>query len=128
VRARHLIFLLAICIACFLLPCLAGQAGEETGACPKPFIKSIFPWVGKPGDVVVIQGERFGTPPGEVLFTEGINSPLDLIFTPHAKAEISSWTYHHIWVIVPKSATSGPVFVRVHCGAESNKRDFTVNK
>jgi len=31
-------------------------------------------------------------------------------------------------VIVPKSAASGPIFVRVHCGEKSNKRDFTVNK
>jgi hypothetical protein len=126
-KARHLIFLFVL-LACLLHPSHAGQAGEEAGACPKPFIKSISPWTGKPGDMVMIQGERFGSPPGEVLFAEGINSPLDLIFTPHAKAEISSWTYHRIWVTVPKSAATGPVFVRVHCGAKSNKRDFTVNK
>jgi hypothetical protein len=111
-----------------LLPCLAGQAGEEAGACPKPFIKSIFPWAGKPGDLVIIQGVRFGTPRGEVLFTEEINSPLDLIFAHTVKAEIVSWTYRRIWVTVPKSASTGPVFVRVHCGSKSNKQDFTVNK
>ena len=126
-KARHLIFLLLL-LACFLLPSHAGQAEEGAGVCPKPFIKSIFPSTDKPGDLVTIQGMRFGMPRGEVLFTEGINSPLDLIVAPHAKAEIVNWTFHHIWVIVPKSATTGPVFVRVHCGAESNKVDFTVNK
>jgi hypothetical protein len=120
-KARHLIFLFVL-LACFLLPSHAGQAGEEAGACPKPFIKSIFPWTGKPGDVVIIQGERFGSPPGEVIFTR------KFIFNFGVKAEISSWTFHRIWVKVPKSASTGSIFVRVHCGAKSNKRDFTVNE
>jgi hypothetical protein len=128
VRARHRIFLFAICIICFLLPCLAGQAGEKAGACPKPFIKPIFPSAGKPGDLVIIQGKRFGTPPGEVLFTGEFSSPLDLIVGPHAKAEILGWTFHRISVIVPQSAASGPVFVKVHCGEKSNKREYTVKK
>ena len=90
-KARHLIFLFVL-VACFLHPCLAGQAGEEAGACPKPFIKSISPWTGKPGDTVMIQGERFGSPPGEVIFTR------KFIFNFGVKAEISSWTFHRIWV------------------------------
>jgi hypothetical protein len=128
VRTKHRIFLSAICIACFLLPCLAGQAGEEAGACPKPFIKSIFPWAGKAGYLVTIHGGQFNVPRGEVLFTEGVNSPLDFILAHRVKAEILSWTYHRISVIVPKSVATGPVFVRVHCGAESNTIEFAVNK
>jgi hypothetical protein len=126
-KARHLIFLLAL-LACFLLPWLAGQAGEEAGLCPKPFIKFISPWVGNPGMQVTIHGERFGAPRGEVIFTERINSPLDLIFAHPVKAKIASWTYRRIWVIVPQSAATGPVFVKIHCGAESNTVEFTVKK
>ncbi len=120
-KARHLIFLFVL-LACFLLPCHAGQAKEGAGACPKPFIKTVFPWVGKPGDMVIIQGERFGSPPGEVIFTR------KFIFNFGVKAEIINWTFHRIWVKVPKSASTGSIFVRVHCGEKSNKRDFTVNK
>jgi hypothetical protein len=129
VKARYLIFVVTIFIACLLLPCHAGQAQEGAQACPKPFIKSTFPWTGgKPGDLVTIRGERFGMPRGEVFFTEGVNSPVDLIITPTVKAEILTWTFHRIMVIVPKSAATGSIFVRVHCGSESNKVDFTVNK
>ncbi len=126
-KARHLIFLLLL-LACVLLPGYAGQAEEGRRACPKPFIKSIFPWSARPGDLVTIQGARFGMPRGEVFFAEGINSPLDLIVAPKVKAEILGWTFHHITVIVPKSAVSGPLFIRVHCGEESSKLTFTVNK
>ena len=126
-KARHLIFLLLL-LVCFLLPSHAGQAEEGAGVCPKPYIKLIFPTAGKPGDLVAIRGERFGMPRGEVFFTAGVSSPLDFIFAPTAKAEILGWTFHHISVIVPKSAASGSVFVKVHCGEKSNKRDFTVNK
>jgi hypothetical protein len=126
-KARHLIFLFVL-LACFLLPSHAGQAEERRGQCPKPFIKVVFPRACRPGDLVYIRGARFGMPRGEVFFAEGINSPLDLIAAPRAKAEILGWTFHRISVIVPKSAVTGAVFVRVHCGAESNKVNFTVNK
>jgi hypothetical protein len=128
-RVKYLIFVLAICMLCFLLPFHAGTAEEEGGACPKPYITSISPpWAAKPGDLIKIQGGRFGLERGEVIFTEGGTFPLELIFAPQVKAEILSWTFHRIWVIVPKSAASGPVFVRVPCGSASNKKDFTVNK
>jgi len=127
-KARHFIFLLLL-LTCFLLPSHAGQAEEEGGGvCPKPFIKSIFPWTARPGVLVTIRGERFGTPRGEVVFTEGVSSPLDLIVAPTAKAEIVSWTFHRIMVKVPQSAATGSVFIKVHCGAESNKLNFTVRK
>lgn len=128
-KARYLIFVVTIFIVCLLLPYYAGQAQEGAEACPKPFIKSIFPWAGKPGDLVTIRGARFGMPRGEVLFTEEVSIPLEkLILTPAVKAEILSWTFHRIMVIVPKSAATGSIFVRVHCGSESNKVNFTVNK
>jgi hypothetical protein len=128
VRARHRIFLLAICVACFLLPCHAGQAEEGAGACPKPFIRSIFPWTARPGDVVTIRGERFGTPRGEVIFTDKVSFPLELLVGDEVEAEIVYWTFQRILVKVPQSAATGAVFIKVHCGAESNKLNFTVNE
>jgi hypothetical protein len=127
VRARHFIYL-AICIAGFLLPCHAGQAEEGAGACLKPHIKSIFPWAARPGDLVTIQGERFGMPQGEVVFAEKPGSTLEQLLGAEVKAKIVNWTFHRIWVIVPKSAATGYIFVKVHCGEESNKMNFTVNK
>jgi hypothetical protein len=126
---RHLIFVLAICIIPFLLPYhCAGQAEEEGKRCPKPYIKTITPWAAKPGYLVKIQGEKFGLERGEVIFTEEVSLPLQRIISPGVKAEIRNWTLHRIWVIVPQSATSGPVFERARCGSESNKKDFRVIK
>ena len=126
-KARHLIFLFVL-VACFLLPSHAGQAEEGGGQCPKPLLRGVFPRAAKPGDIVDIRGVRFGMPRGEVFFAAGVYTPLDLIAAPKAKAEIRRWTLHHISVIVPKSAVTGAVFIKVHCGAESNKLNFTVNK
>lgn len=116
-RARYLfVFVVAICIVSFLLPYHTGTAEEEKEPCPKPYIKAIFPRAAKPGDQVKIRGRRFGTEPGEV------------IFSPEVNAEIVKWTSHKIWVIVPASATSGPVVVSVVCGSKSNKHYFTVKE
>lgn len=127
-KARHLISVLAIFMACLLLPSHAGQTQEGAGACPKPSIKSISPRAGRPGDLVNIRGARFGRPRGEVFFVEESNFPMDILVAPTVKAEILSWTFHHISVLVPKSAVTGSLYVRVHCGAVSNKVNFTVNK
>jgi hypothetical protein len=127
VKTRHLIFL-TLLVGFFLFPCHAGHAELRAGVCPKPFIKSIVPWSPRPGDFVTIRGERFGTPRGEVFFAEEVNSPVDLLITPTVKAEVVQWTFHWILVKVPESAASGTVFVRVHCGAESNRLNFTVGK
>jgi hypothetical protein len=115
-RVKHLCFVFAICVVSFLLPYHVGTAEEAGGPCLKPYIKTIFPWAAKPGELVKIRGRRFGAERGEV------------VFTPEAKAKIANWTFHRIWVIVPESASSGPVVVRVPCGSESNKQHFTVNK
>jgi hypothetical protein len=128
VKARHRIFVLTIFIACFLLSGLAGQGQEGTKACPKPYIKTIFPHACRRGDLLTIRGEKFGRPCGEVLFSEAIHSPMDLLIAPTAKAEILGWTFHRISLIVPKSAATGYLFIRVHCGKESNKVNFTVNE
>lgn len=108
--------ILAVCIICFLLPDYAGTTEETEGPCPKPYIKTIFPRAAKPGAQVKIRGWRFGAEKGEV------------VFSPEAKAEIVEWTFQRIWVIVPETATSGPVTVRIPCGAESNKEYFTVTQ
>jgi hypothetical protein len=127
-RVRHLIFVLAICIF-FLFTYHGGAAEEEGKECPKPYINTIVPWAAKPGNLVKIQGKRFGLERGEVIFTEEAYFPLQQLSNPpRVKAEIISWTLHRIWVIVPKSAVSGPVFVKIPCGSESNKKDFKVNK
>lgn len=127
-KARHLIFLFVL-VTCFLLPGHAGQAQDEGKACPKPFLQSIFPRAARPGDLVTIRGERFGMQRGEVIFAEGISSPEDLLVAPTIKAEIVYWTYKRILAKVPQSAAiNGAVFVKVHCGAESNKLYFTARK
>lgn len=113
-RARNLILFLALC--CLVLPYHTGAAEQTKGLCPKPYIKAIFPWVARPGELVKIEGERFGTQRGEVIFA-------------HAKkAEIINWTGHRIWVICPKDAATGPVVVKIPCGAESNQCAFEVSK
>jgi hypothetical protein len=126
-KARHLIFL-SVLLACFLLPCHAGQAQEEGGACPKPFIQSIYPWMGQAGGLVTIRGKRFGAQRGEVVFAEAVSSPMDLLVATTVKGEIMQWTFKRILVRVPQSAATGTVFIKVQCGAESNKLNFTVNK
>jgi hypothetical protein len=127
-KARYLIFLFVL-LTCFWLPCHAGQTEEGAEVCPKPFIKAIFPWSARPGDVVTIRGERFGTLRGEVFFAEGISNPVDLLIAPTVKAEIVYWTFKRILVKVPQSAAiNGAVFIKVQCGAESNKLNFTVRK
>jgi hypothetical protein len=117
-KAKHLVLIFTLCIVSFVLPYNnSGTAEEEEeGPCLKPYIKTIFPVAGKPGDQLKIRGRRFGTEKGEV------------IFTTEAKAEIVEWIMHRIWVIVPTSAASGPVVVRVPCGSESNKLYFTVKE
>jgi hypothetical protein len=116
-KARHLIFVLAIVIACLLLPRHAIQAEEEVAGCFKPVIRSILPRAGTAGDLVTIRGIRFGEPSGEVIFTPEVH-----------QTEIVRWGPSLIRVRVPQSASTGPVFVRARCGSESNKVDFTVNE
>jgi hypothetical protein len=115
-RVKHLCFVFAICIVSFLLPYHVGTAQEEGGPCPKPYIKTISPGAAQAGDEVKIRGRRFGTEEGVV------------VFTPEVKAKIVNWTMHRIWVIVPESATSGPVVVRIPCGSESNTQYFTLKQ
>ena len=115
-KAKHLVLIFTLCIVSFVLSYNSGTAEEEEGPCLKPYIKTIFPATGKSGDQLKIRGRRFGTEKGEV------------IFTTEAKAEIVEWTTHRIWVVVPESAASGPVVVRVPCGSESNKQYFTVKE
>lgn len=115
-KVRHLLIVFVICMVSFLLLYRTGVAEEEQGPCPKPYIKAIFPRAATPGEQVKIRGKRFGTETGEVIFSNGV------------KAEIVSWTMRIIWVIVPESATSGPVVIRVQCGSESNKHYVTVKE
>lgn len=115
-KVRLLYFVCAICMISFLFLYHTGTAEEEEGPCPKPYIKAIFPRAGTPGEQVKIRGKRFGTEPGEVIFSNDV------------KAEIVSWTMRIIWAIIPESATSGPVVIRVQCGSESNMHYVTVKE
>jgi hypothetical protein len=91
-------------------------AQEEEGACPRPYIKTIYLKTATPGYQVKIRGRRFGTEEGEVLFS------------PQVRAEVVKWTNSQIWVIVPQAATTGPVTVSKPCGTVSNESYFKVIK
>lgn len=94
----------------------AVSAQDETGPCPRPYVKTIYLKAGTPGDQVKIRGRRFGEEKGEVLFS------------PHVKAEVVKWTNSQIWVIVPQAAFTGPVTVSKPCGTVSNGSYFKVIK
>jgi hypothetical protein len=111
---RYLLCFLVI--FCLLCPYHAGKAEQAKPLCPKPYIKSIFPYIASPGALVKIQGLRFGTARGEVIFSHD------------KKAEIVNWTLQRIWVRVPKSTSTGPVVVKIPCGEESNKCAFKVSE
>lgn len=89
---------------------------EQKASCPEPYINTFFPNAGEPGDQVRIRGRRFGLEAGTVTFSPGV------------EAEIVNWKNSRIWVIVPQSATSGPVTVSVPCGSVSNEKHFTVKE
>ncbi len=113
-----IIFSVLFLISLILLPFVVhnARAEEQKEPCLEPYIATIAPSVGKPGDEVRIRGRRFGLNQGEV------------VFNPDIKAEIVTWRNSRIWVIVPQSAKSGPVKVSVPCGAVSNEKHFTVKK
>ncbi len=113
-----IIFSVLFLISLILLPFVVhdARAEEQKEPCLEPYIATIAPSAGKPGDEVRIRGRRFGRNQGEV------------VFNPDIKAEIVTWKNSRIWVIVPQSAKSGPVKVSVPCGAVSNEKHFTVKK
>lgn len=78
--------------------------------------------------MVIIFGMGFGQPAGDVFFAEQGLPLIDYLAAGVIKAKVVNWTNQRIWVIVPDNATSGPVYIRAHCGAESNRLDFTVRK
>lgn len=115
------LFTLALIVAClaalaFLSVSLVGiaTAQEEIGPCSKPYIKTIFLKAGKPGDEVKIRGRRFGTEEGKVFFSPKVN------------AQVVRWSNSQLWVVVPQTATTGPVTVSKPCGTVSNGSYFKV--
>ena len=93
-----------------------SHSQEQKAPCRAPYISTIVPNAGVPGDQVRIRGRRFGLEAGTVTFN------------PELKAEIVAWKNSRIWVVVPESAQSGPVTVSVPCGTVSNEKHFTVKK
>ncbi len=89
---------------------------EQKTPCLEPYISSIMPKAGEPGDQVRIRGRRFRQAKGTVTFSPGV------------EAQILSWQNSRISVVVPESAQSGPVTVSVPCGSVSNEQYFTVNQ
>jgi hypothetical protein len=92
------------------------NAEEQQKPCLDPKISTIVPNAAKPGDKVRIRGVRFRDEPGEVTFSPGVTG------------KIVRWGNKIIYVIVPESATSGPVTVSVPCGSVSNEKDFKVKE
>jgi len=97
------------------LKCIYADDNTEE-PCPKPYINSISPKAIMPGEKIKIRGNRFGKTKG------------DVIFFPDTKADIIKWTYKRIWVIVPKHAKTGSLFVSSSCGRISNKVHFTIKE
>jgi len=97
-----------------LVPVNTGTTQEEKGPCPKPYIRVVSRKAGLPGGQIEIRGSRFGTEPGEVIFSRNV------------KAEVLKVTNTKIWVIVPQTATTGRVSVSIPCGAVSNTSYFKV--
>jgi hypothetical protein len=89
---------------------------EQKAPCLEPYISSIMPKAGEPGDQIRIRGRRFRQAKGTVTFSPGV------------EAEIVHWQNSRISVIVPESAQSGPVTVSVPCGSVSNEQHFTVKE
>lgn len=115
-KKGFIFFSVSLLLSLALLASTATEisAYEKTETCLKPIIRSISPNTAKPGDKVRIRGRRFTRVQGEVAFS------------PEVEADIVRWTNRRIWVIVPESATSGPVTVTVQCGSVSNEKHFPV--
>ena len=114
-------FVIACCLGLILLVFILvspkdTHPQEQKAPCPEPYINSIIPNDGKPGDKVRIRGRRFRQALGMVTFSPGV------------EAEIVNWNNSRISVIVPESAKPGPVTVSVPCGSVSNEKHFTVKE
>lgn len=92
------------------------DAEEKQQPCLDPKINTIVPNAARPGDEIRIRGVRFRNEPGEVTFSPGVTG------------DITRWRNKKIYVIVPESATSGPVTVSIPCGSVSNEKNFTVKE
>lgn len=120
-RCRPGVSVVIFCLALvFLIIILVGRddthAQEQKEACPAPYINTIVPNAGKPGEEVRIRGRRFGFDAGTVTFTPGV------------QAEIVNWKNSRIWVLVPESAKSGPVSITLPCESVSNEKQFTIKE
>jgi hypothetical protein len=89
-------------------------AADEDKPCPVPYVDTLLPRAGTPGEKIKIWGNRFGKEQGSVTFSPGVKSP------------ILKWTNKRIWITVPEIAETGPVAVSAFCGELSNKIHFTI--
>ena len=87
----------------FQKPSPATSPQTVFGISPKgpPQIGRIFPWVGKAGDIIFIQGKNFGTnPPAKTLLVGGV---------PVSEDQITAWNDDLIQAIIPQAAVQGGI-------------------
>lgn len=89
--------------AAYEKPKIATQAKSTPGPIPDlpPVIGRVFPWVGKIGDVVWLQGENFGVNPADKELKIG-----GVVVT---EDEISAWEDNLIETIIPVGVKQGGV-------------------
>ena len=112
VRAIKLPVFLAICLVACLAICLAGC--QETG----PEIDSIYPRIGRMGDVLTINGRGFGSEKNESFITIAGTSP--------TSSSYLSWDDEEISVRIPEFGEAGLVYV--HRGRKKSNPALFANQ
>ncbi len=92
----------------------SGNITVSTKGLTKPFISSISPSQGKPGDLVTINGKNLGDNNGDTLFFGSVRA-----------TSISSWTNTSIKATVPQGAQGCLVSVKSD-NITSNMKQFTI--
>jgi len=89
--------------AAYEKPQLATQPKATPGPIPQqaPFIGRVYPWVGKIGDIVWLQGQYFGSNP--------INKSLAIGGIPISDNNIEAWEDTQIQTLIPKDAKQGGI-------------------
>ena len=109
-----LVLITGLCGYSAVLP--AQEEKEETTedssgqtSCPSPYIKLVSPRAAAAGARITIEGARFGKDTGQVIFPGNL------------PAEVVSWRYQHIEVIVPDGAATGNITIISSCSSENKK-------
>ncbi|MCL2294118.1 MAG: IPT/TIG domain-containing protein [Spirochaetes bacterium] len=88
-----------------------------------PVIKSIYPVIGQPGDILVITGRHFGSPAGNQNGQRVTVKPVDAsVYISYDRLVLSdyiSWENNRITLRIPENVVSGPVFVESRRGTSN---------